>query len=179
MKKALTILFAISLIIITPEELEAQKQDKIDVLIQRNKYEKAESLLTQVLKVHPDYFEAYEIYQRYDEKHRAKLIESLTDEVNNSLKRIEELKGLENESYILEIEVELCKIEYENLESRYNAISNTYQKKQAELESAKRNLTTAITVVFLSSLGFFFIGQKSARGNILEQQKISTGVEDK
>jgi hypothetical protein len=120
-----------------------------------------------------DYFEAHEIYQRYDEKHRSKLIESLTAEINNSLKIIEELKGLKDDLYFLEVELELCKIEYENIESKYNALSNTYQKKQAELESAKRNLTTAITVVFISSIGFFFIGQKSVRGNIFEQQKKS------
>jgi hypothetical protein len=112
-----------------------------------------------------DYIRALDIYQSYDEDERTELIIDLANEVNNSMMRIEEFLGLSSEIAILERELEACEGDYENLESDYNALSNTYQRKQAELEAAKRNLTTAITAVFLASVFFFFLGRRSKSPN--------------
>jgi hypothetical protein len=108
-----------------------------------------------------DYIRALDVYQSYDEDERRELIIDLAEEVNNSLMRIEELSGLSSEVARLERELEAYEQDYEKLESDYSTLSNTYQRKQAELEAAKRNLTTAITVVFLASGFFFFLGRRS------------------
>jgi hypothetical protein len=108
-----------------------------------------------------DYIRALDVYQSYDEDERKELVIDLAEEINNSLIRIEELLSLSSEVTRLERELENCEQDYENLESDYNALSNTYQRKQAELEAAKRNLTTAITAVFLASVFFFFLGRRS------------------
>ena len=110
-----------------------------------------------------DYLEAKEIYLDYTEDLKTDLISDLSSEANYSLRRIEELEGLRGEVARLETEVQICELDYENLESRYNALSNAYQREQAELAALRRNLTTAITAVFLASVLFFFLGRRSIR----------------
>jgi hypothetical protein len=119
-----------------------------------------------------DYFEAYEIYRRYDEKIRTKFIKSLIGELNNSLKKIEELNELPKKLDMLEAEIDFSNTEYESLESRYTALLNTYQKKQGELESSKKNLSTAITTVLILSVIFFFLGRLSNKATTQRKMKI-------
>jgi hypothetical protein len=113
-----------------------------------------------------DYVRALDVYQSYDEGERTELILDLANEVNNSLIRIKELLGLNSEVARLERELEAFEQDYDNLESDYSALSNTYQRKQAELEAVKRNLTTAITAVFLTSVFFFFLGRRSTNPKV-------------
>jgi hypothetical protein len=136
--------------------------DKVDSTqtFQKSRYYKLLEQMNNTLN-DGDYLEAKEIYLDYDEDSRAELISDLANEANNSLHRIEELKDLRAEVANLEIKLDVCELDYENLESRYNALSNAYQREQAELEALRRNLTTAITAVFLASVLFFFLGRRS------------------
>lgn len=109
-----------------------------------------------------DYVEALDEYKKYDEKHRTNLLVQLVDEAllaEDSLQVVEEL-----ESSVQSLEDELAYYQGENLqlEEQYMTLTTLFQSKQAELDAAKRSLTSAITVVFLASIVFFFLGRRSA-----------------
>ncbi len=101
-----------------------------------------------------DYFSALKTYSKYDEKYRAQLISSLTEEASTSME-----KSLVID--LLEQELGFLNVSYTVLEDKYVTLSRTYQSRQAELEAAKQSLSTAITAVFLASIAFFFVGRRS------------------
>jgi hypothetical protein len=101
-----------------------------------------------------DYFSALETYSKYDEKYRAQLISSLTEEASTSIEKTQTIDQLEQELGFLNAS-------YTVLEDKYVTLSRTYQTRQAELEAAKQSLSTAITAVFLASIAFFFVGRRS------------------
>lgn len=118
-----------------------------------------------------DYFSALKTYERYDEKHRTSLIDNLMDEASTSITRAETVKTLEQRMEVLEFDVD-------QLQSKYVTLLATYQRKQTELEEAKQSLTTAITAVFIASIAFFFLGRRSAAGNIFERRPREPEVRD-
>ena len=126
-----------------------------------------------------DYFSALDTYQRYDDDRRADLIGSLVREANMSSTRALQIQELERQASQLGAEINrlvtLHELELEQLQTRYAALSQTYQLKQAELEEAKQSLTTAITVVFLASIAFFFLGRRSTSGGILGHRGVPGG----
>jgi predicted nucleic acid-binding Zn-ribbon protein len=73
--------------------------------------------------------------------------------------KLNELEAVENKLETLKDELETLESEYELLDETYIALSNTYQKVNTELNSAKKNLSTSISAVFLTALIFYFIGQ--------------------
>ncbi|MCW4050649.1 MAG: hypothetical protein NWE89_13040 [Candidatus Bathyarchaeota archaeon] len=109
-----------------------------------------------------DYFEALESYEDYDEKHRASLIFWLTKGTNESITKSSIIISLE-------IELEMLTVEFDVLENKYLSLSSTYQRRQAELEAAKQNLSTAITAVFLTAVLMFFAGRWSVSRKTYEQ----------
>jgi len=114
-----------------------------------------------------DYFSALKTYSKYDEKYRAQLISSLTEEASTSMEKSLVIDRLEQELGFLNVS-------YTVLEDKYVTLSRTYQTRQAELEAAKQSLSTAITVVFLASIAFFFVGRRSVgRGKRTDEQTIS------
>jgi hypothetical protein len=117
-----------------------------------------------------DYFSALKTYERYDEKHRASLIDKLMNEAYASITRAETVKTLEQRIRVLEADVD-------QLLSKYATLSQTYQRKQAELEEAKQSLTTAITAVFLASIAFFFLGHRTATGKLFGRGRTDQGVD--
>ena len=101
-----------------------------------------------------DYFSALKTYSKYDDKYRAQLISSLTEEASTSFEKTHAIEQLEQELGFLNVT-------YTVLEDKYVSLSRTYQSRQAELEAAKQSLSTAITAVFLASMAFFFVGRRS------------------
>jgi len=103
-----------------------------------------------------DYFSALKTYSKYDDKYRAQLISSLTEEASASHGKTVLISQLEQD-------LDFLNITYNILEDKYVSLFRTYQAKQAELEAAKQSLSTAITAVFLASIAFFFVGRRSVR----------------
>jgi len=103
-----------------------------------------------------DYFSALKTYSKYDDKYRAQLLSSLTEEASTSYGKTLSISQLKQE-------LDFQNITYNILEDKYVSLSRTYQAKQAELEAAKQNLSTAITGVFVASILFFFVGRRSVR----------------
>jgi len=103
-----------------------------------------------------DYFSALKTYSKYDDKYRAQLISSLTEEASASHGKTLLISQLEQD-------LDFLNVTYNILEDKYVSLFRTYQAKQAELEAAKQNLSTAITAVFLASIAFFFVGRRSVR----------------
>jgi hypothetical protein len=101
-----------------------------------------------------DYFSALKTFSKYDEKYRAQLISSLTEEASTSIEKTQAIDQLEQE-------LDFLNASYTVLEDKYVTLSRTYQTRQAELEAAKQSLSTAITAVFLASIAFFFVGRRS------------------
>jgi hypothetical protein len=113
-----------------------------------------------------DYFSALKTYSKYDDKYRAQLISSLTEEASTSYGKTRLISRLEQE-------LDFQNVTYNILEDKYVSLSRTYQAKQAELEAAKQSLSTAITGVFLASIAFFFVGRRSmSRDTNLGEQTI-------
>jgi chromosome segregation ATPase len=73
---------------------------------------------------------------------------------------LDRLEDIETQLTIAERDLESLQDQYDNLEATYFALSTTYHKVNAELDAAKRNLSTAITAIFLSSILFYFLGQR-------------------
>jgi len=114
-----------------------------------------------------DYFSALKTYSKYDDKYRTQLISSLTEESSASYGKTLLISQLEQD-------LDFLNISYSILEDKYVSLFRTYQAKQAELESAKQSLSTAITAVFLVSIAFFFVGRRSvSRDTHLGEQTIS------
>jgi hypothetical protein len=101
-----------------------------------------------------DYFSALKTYSKYDKKHRAQLISSLTEEASASYDKTLLIGQLEQD-------LDYLNVSYTGLEDRYVSLFRTYQARQTELEEAKQSLSTAITAVFLASIAFFFVGRRS------------------
>ena len=113
-----------------------------------------------------DYFSALKTYSKYDDKYRAQLISSLTEEASTSYGKTLLISQLEQE-------LDFQNVTYNILEDKYVSLSRTYQAKQAELEAAKQSLSTAITGVFLASIAFFFVGRRSvSRDTHLGEQTV-------
>lgn len=128
-----------------------------------------------------DYSTALKTYQRYDEKYRQSLISSLTKEAAKSRERAGVIADLEWRILQLETTLEQqmnrLQLELEQAQAKYATLSQTYQGKQVELETAKQSLTTAITVVFLASIAFFFLGRRTATGKLFERGRADQGVD--
>jgi hypothetical protein len=113
-----------------------------------------------------DYFSALKTYSKYDDKYRAQMISSLTEEASASHGKTLLISQLEQDLNFLNVS-------YTILEDKYVSLSRTYQAKQAELEAAKQSLSTAITAVFLASIAFFFVGRRSvSRDTNLGEQTV-------
>ena len=113
-----------------------------------------------------DYFSALKTYSKYDDKYRAQMISSLTEEASTSHGKTLSISQLEQE-------LDFQNVTYNILEDKYVSLSRTYQAKQAELEAAKQSLSTAITAVFLASIAFFFVGRRSvSRDTHLGEQNV-------
>lgn len=118
-----------------------------------------------------DYFSALGTYSKYDDKYRAQLMSSLTREAYVSIEKTQAIEQLEQELGVLNASSKV-------LEDKYITLSRTYLAKQAELEAAKRSLSTAITAAFLASIGFFFVGRRSAEwGKRASEQTVGVGVD--
>lgn len=110
-----------------------------------------------------NYVEALDIWSDYDEDDRAYLIRELVRASDKQFSELQELRSVKNQ--LLESENDLASLhfEYDQLEKKYATLYITYQKVNAELEVAKRNLTTAITVIFLTAIVFYFLGHRGIR----------------
>ncbi len=122
-----------------------------------------------------NYVEALDIWDDYDEDDRINLIHGLisASEVQyEELSRVQELEdqidALEDQLNEAESQVHILELEYNQLENTYNTLSNTYRKVNAELDAAKRNVTTAITAVFLTAIVFFFLGRRDRKKEEVE-----------
>lgn len=117
-----------------------------------------------------NYVNALDIWDDYDEDDRIDLILGLirASEVQyEELSRVQELEdqieALEDQMAEAETQIQILELEYEQLDNTYNTLSNTYRKVNAELDLAKRNVTTAITAVFLTAIVFFFLGRRDRK----------------
>jgi hypothetical protein len=108
---------------------------------------------------HDNYVEALEIWERYDENNRIKLIKEFAYLVEVQCEKINKLESVEIELNLLKEELETLESDYELLDETYIALTNTYQKVNTELNSSKKNLSTSITIIFLTAIIFYFIGQ--------------------
>jgi len=106
-----------------------------------------------------NYIKALELWKNYDENDRLDLIKECAKVIEIASEKLNELESVENKLESLKDELETLQSEYELLDETYIALSNTYQKVNTELNSAKKNLSTSISAVFLAALIFYFIGQ--------------------
>ncbi len=107
-----------------------------------------------------NYVEAQKIWKDYDDKERANMILALVHASDLQSEELDRLATIENELILAQRENTRLVEEYDFLETTYTALSNTYHKVNADLNSAKRNLSTAITVVFLTAILFYFLGRR-------------------
>lgn len=110
-----------------------------------------------------NYVEAQKIWKDYDDKERANMILALVHASDLQSEELDRLATIENELILAQRENTRLIEEYDFLETTYTALSNTYHKVNAELNSAKRNLSTAITAVFLTAILFYFLGRRGIR----------------
>ncbi|TRO53441.1 hypothetical protein E2P71_06195 [Candidatus Bathyarchaeota archaeon] len=107
-----------------------------------------------------NYIAAQDIWKDYDDDERTNLLLALVRASDLQSDELDRLEDVETQLTIAERDLESLQDEYDVLETTYVALSNTYHKVNAELDAAKRNLSTAITAIFLSSILFYFIGQR-------------------
>ena len=107
-----------------------------------------------------NYILALDIWDDYDTDDRTDLIFGLIRATEEQSAELQRLNSVDKQLQETENRIELLQLEYEQLQQQYGALSNTYHRVNAELESAKRNLTTAITAVFLTAIVFFFLGRR-------------------
>jgi hypothetical protein len=107
-----------------------------------------------------NYVEAQKIWKDYDDKERANMILALVHASDLQSEELDRLATIENELILAQRENTRLVEEYDFLETTYTALFNTYHKVNAELNSAKRNLSTAITAVFLTAILFYFLGRR-------------------
>ena len=112
-----------------------------------------------------NYISALEIWQDYDEDDRTDMIRGLIRATDEQSEEVQRLKMVEEQLLFAENQIELLENEYEQLEQQYAALLNTYHRVNAQLNAAKRNLTTAITAIFLTAIGFYFLGRRGAQKN--------------
>ena len=110
-----------------------------------------------------NYVEAQKNWKDYDDKERANMILALVHASDLQSEELDRLATIENELILAQRENLRLVEEYDFLETTYTALSNTYYKVNAELNSAKRNLSTAITAVFLTAILFYFLGRRGIR----------------
>jgi len=75
----------------------------------------------------------------------------------------DQLQETENQLQETEDRLTVAQLEYTQLENTYIALSSTYRVVNAELETSKRNFSTAITAVFLTAIVFYFLGRRGIR----------------
>ena len=108
-----------------------------------------------------NYIEAQNIWEDYNEDDRTDMIIGLIRASDMQTEKLESLESIEENLTRVENELDLLEEEYEQLQRTYSTLANTYQKINIRLESLEKNLSTAITGVFLASIVFFFIGRYS------------------
>lgn len=113
-----------------------------------------------------DYVEALDIWDDYDEDDREDLINGIINASNEENNELEQLREVETQLISLEQDMELLESEYDQLENTYVALANTYNKVNQELETAKGNLSTAITAVFLTAIVFYFLGRRGVKKEV-------------
>jgi len=114
-----------------------------------------------------NYVEALDIWDDYDEDDRADMINALirasSIQYAELSTELEELQAFEGQLQEAQTDLAILELEYNQLESTYNTLSNTYLKVNTELDVAQRNLSTAITAVFLTAIVFYFLGRRGIR----------------
>ena len=113
-----------------------------------------------------DYGEALDIWDDYNEGDREDLINGVIASSDEEYTELEILRDVESQYNSLEQDLELLQSEYDQLENTYVALANTYNKVNKELETVKGNLSTAITAVFLTAIGFYFLGRRSVKKEV-------------
>ena len=114
-----------------------------------------------------NYVEALDIWDDYDNKERASLILAFVRASDVQYEELSKLESIKVQLALAEKNITKLQADYDILEASYTALAATYQKVNAQLDSAKRNLTTAITAVFLTAIVFYFIG----RGGIKRREE--------
>lgn len=113
-----------------------------------------------------DYVEALDVWDDYDEKHRLDLIREVARASEIQYEELIQLESIEDQLETTIEEFEALESEYESLFETYAALANTYHKVNAELDVAKKNLSTAITAVFITAIIFYFLGQRELKRRI-------------
>jgi hypothetical protein len=113
-----------------------------------------------------DYVEALDIWDDYNEDDRTDMIIGIITSSDEEYTELERLRDVEAQLDSLEQDLELLQSEYNQLENTYVVLANTYNKVNQELETAKGNLSTAITGVFLTAIGFYFLGRRGVKKEI-------------
>ena len=110
-----------------------------------------------------NYVDALDIWDDYNDDDRVDMINSLIRASNIQFTELEGLESIEDQLQETETDLTILQLEYTQLENTYNALSNTYRIVNAELDIAKRNLSTAITAVFLTGIVFYFLGRRGIK----------------
>jgi len=121
-----------------------------------------------------NYVGALDIWDDYDEDDRSDMIKGLVRATSlqfTELTRLQiiekqledQLQETENQLQETEDRLTVAQLEYTQLENTYIALSSTYRVVNAELETSKRNFSTAITAVFLTAIVFYFLGRRGIR----------------
>ncbi|MCW4014543.1 MAG: hypothetical protein NWF07_16355 [Candidatus Bathyarchaeota archaeon] len=113
-----------------------------------------------------DYIEALDIWDDYNEGDREDMINGIVKSSNTEYEELESLRELQDQLSSLEQDLELLQLEYDQLENTYVALASTYNKVNQELDTVKGNLSTAITAVFLTAIGFYFLGRRSVKKEV-------------
>jgi hypothetical protein len=114
-----------------------------------------------------NYIKALDTWENYDNKERANLMLAFVRASNIQYEELAKLESIKNRLAQAEKNITRLQDEYNMLEASYTALATTYHKVNAQLDSARRNLTTAITAVFLSAIVFYFLG----RGGIKRREE--------
>lgn len=113
-----------------------------------------------------NYFEAFDIWDDYDEDDRGDLINGIIVASREEYAELENLRDVEAQLSALEQQLDLLESEYDQLENTYVALANTYNQVNQDLETVKGNLSTAITAVFLTAIVFYFLGRRGAQREV-------------
>ena len=111
-----------------------------------------------------NYFEALDVWDDYNEDDRIDLIKGLirasSTQYAELSAELEALQAVEEQLEEVQTDLAILELEYSQLENTYNTLSSTYLKVNSELDITKRNLSTAITAVFLTAILFYFLGRR-------------------
>jgi hypothetical protein len=119
----------------------------------RTKYESIVSAMNASI-ISGNYIEAQDQWERWDNRERLRMLSSFSEHVYAQTENLEALESVE-------MELERVQVEFDLIEDRYLALLTNNRDTNAELEAMKQSLTTAITVIFLSAIVFFFLGRRS------------------